>query len=642
MAEASPNNLGWPDKTVVGAYLTTASWPGRPPGPVVTTAEASGGSVTFTGLTEGKSYFAAAKVNGTWVVTQFHVGSDSTPIPVTTKDLASGLLETQRGESLSVTPAPSGAEPQDLLVYSGGTWARLAAGNDGEELVVRSDGTLAWTRAPRVLVDAWQAAGDGTTIDSEAIQSAVEAAEAIAGEVYFSAGKTYIANDIAIKGRVSFAGPGWGTVVKQPEGVKDNEYLFHADSGSSEISNNISVTFRRLTLQGRSDTEEMLEHAHLVALTGVSDVLFDGVRFLSWKGDAIYLGAGLGEELERTNERVRVIDCDFDGSGKENRNAISVIDGTGVAIRGCTFRDCTKSTMPGAIDIEPNGEANTISNISVRGCFFNEIGGNVGAVALALGNLAAVSATSAPHDIRVEQNVFRNTSVPFYADNAKGWSLKDSTLIETGPPMIGYGSTSRDGKIADNYLYKVAASGGRIIEIFNAVDVPIEGNTFDNCGEEGFSILVRFGAEGATESSGIDFIDNRTVGSLTTAVSEKHAEHTLDASTNVARGNKVDNLPINGAHFAGGERTESNEIASAETLVLPADGDVFWVTGTTKIVNIAGGWPGRKVTLVFESTPEVRDVDGNLRLAGHFNPTAWDTLTLAYIGEWAEVGRNEN
>jgi hypothetical protein len=72
----------------------------------------------------------------------------------------------------------------DMLIYNGGKWARLARGSTGEHIIVRSDGTLFYTRAPRITPEMFGAKGDSNgsagngTDDSTAIQeSANKAAE---------------------------------------------------------------------------------------------------------------------------------------------------------------------------------------------------------------------------------------------------------------------------------------------------------------------------------------------------------------------------------------------------------------------------------------------------------------------------------
>ena len=91
-------NTAFPEGTTVSVYDATgySSFPaGGPPGSPVTSAVVTGGVVTFEGLTDKVSYFAAAKIGSEWQSVRFTVGEDFTPVPVLTEDLASGVVRTR-------------------------------------------------------------------------------------------------------------------------------------------------------------------------------------------------------------------------------------------------------------------------------------------------------------------------------------------------------------------------------------------------------------------------------------------------------------------------------------------------------------------------------------------------------------------
>ena len=82
MASFTLNNTPFPDGTSVSAYDATgyATFPAfGPPGSAIATASVSAGSLTFTGLTNHTSYFAAAKVGGVWHSWRFTPGEDAPP-----------------------------------------------------------------------------------------------------------------------------------------------------------------------------------------------------------------------------------------------------------------------------------------------------------------------------------------------------------------------------------------------------------------------------------------------------------------------------------------------------------------------------------------------------------------------------------
>ena len=84
-------------------------------------------------------------------------------------------------------------------------------------------------------------------------------------------------------------------------------------------------------------------------------------------------------------------------------------------------------------------------------------------------------------------------------------------------------------------------------------------------------------------------------------------------------------------------------VASAATIALPLECDVFSISGTTGITSITAlGWAGRTAKLIFQGALTVTD-GGNLRLNGNFVTTADDVLTLCSDGtNWYEVSRSAN
>ena len=86
-------------------------------------------------------------------------------------------------------------------------------------------------------------------------------------------------------------------------------------------------------------------------------------------------------------------------------------------------------------------------------------------------------------------------------------------------------------------------------------------------------------------------------------------------------------------------------IASAATIAIPTDGEVFHVTGTTNITNgvTVNAWDnGRIVTLIFDDILTMSDT-GTSVLSAAYVTTANDTLTLRCDGtNWYEVSRSAN
>ena len=87
-------------------------------------------------------------------------------------------------------------------------------------------------------------------------------------------------------------------------------------------------------------------------------------------------------------------------------------------------------------------------------------------------------------------------------------------------------------------------------------------------------------------------------------------------------------------------------VTAADPLQIPNFGEVFNVVGTTGFGGLAGGWAGRKVSLLFTGSLTVFSSTGaasNMRLSGgaNFSAVAGSTLTLQHNGtQWYEIGRS--
>ena len=86
------------------------------------------------------------------------------------------------------------------------------------------------------------------------------------------------------------------------------------------------------------------------------------------------------------------------------------------------------------------------------------------------------------------------------------------------------------------------------------------------------------------------------------------------------------------------------DLASATTMAIPDDGNIFTVTGNTTTTSITAGQSGRIITLIFSGTAEsgggMKD-GSNLKIKGNFEYVADDTMTLVSDGtNWFEISRS--
>lgn len=395
-------------------------------------------------------------------------------------------------------------------------------------------------------------------------------AMAAARRVYVPAGE-YIVSDARFASDTEIFGDGDRTIIRVPA---DGMYAFRCDSGSPNVANNIkNLRMHNMQIVGDVDVHGFSEHRHLVSISGVSNVLFKHVLFRGFRGDGVYVGSSNTAGVERHNENVTIRRCRFDGVNRDNRNAISFIDIDGALVEGCTFNNCTRSTQPGPIDMEPNAVAYAIiKNVTVRRNKFSANGGGVGEVSVYVpaavtaspqnitveqnvstgyvgtgqffffSDNRAPSNTSAEHDIKLLYNNVRNGNRPFFVGAGKRVQIAGNTFMDmTGDGRLGFTDTHasvRDAALVDNRFIRCGATSGNGMTIFKADYLTLMRNKFIDCGTgiAGASNAVNFNT-GA--SSYVVFEENEfssPTGKTAVAI-QKEAGHTFAAATNRYVGN---------------------------------------------------------------------------------------------------------
>ena len=408
------------------------------------------------------------------------------------------------------------------------------------------------------------AVGDGVTDDTAAFQAAL----ADSPFIYISPGDYLLGVvNLPANAYIFGAGPGLVTLRQAPSPQASKGILF-ANSGSPTAFLD-NIVLRDFTLVGRALLDPFVEFFHTISLNGVRRARISNLRVTAFSGDGIYLGSGDIGGQERHNFDVVIENCYFDGVNYENRNAVSIIDGDGVWVRNNTFYRCSKSTMPGAVDIEPDQTWHVTKNIFVVNNKFKQVGGNVGVVSCVM-----AGTMPAPENIVVEGNSFEdNTAVTSHADIAmftnrvlndasdsnqiviannvgrggckpldiravKGVTISGNRFEDyTSNSLLGYISstdTLKDAVLRDNYFRRVGEGSGSNygVAVFNVDSLTLENNTFDDCGD------------GAAGSCSIDFAQGTSVrvklrnnvyrapSGRTLQATVKEAAHTFTALTN--------------------------------------------------------------------------------------------------------------
>lgn len=377
---------------------------------------------------------------------------------------------------------------------------------------------------------------------------------------YSTAPTTNLLQDTAV------VGARWLTVIK-PVSSEDRA-CFGCDSGSS-VAFMRGIRLSGITFMGSEATPTFSEQKHLVSLNGTDGVIIEDCIFVGWRGDAVYIGSADTAGVERHNKNVVIRRNVFDGVNRENRQGISFLDVDGAWVYDNVFQNCSKTTMPGPVDFEPNSVTYAvIKNIWVQRNKFLNCGGNAGHVSVIIPAAVAVdpvninitdnvsegsiqvagggfvylsfigrpvSNVSVNHAITIHANVVLNsTGSPFYLWNVKGANLRGNTYTDVQSiARVGLaGLTARDIRIEDTFIRSGSANAACISVAGDVSGLDMSGSIFDDCcsGLAG-STAVQF-ASGTSENVVIEGVTivSPTGKTLTSFV--KEVAHTFNPSTN--------------------------------------------------------------------------------------------------------------
>lgn len=413
--------------------------------------------------------------------------------------------------------------------------------------------------AGAVLVTAYRRPGDAD--DSAAFERAL----ATGRPVHVPAGRYEVAG-CRLGDGARLSGDGAASVIRAGAGG----LALRADSHSATRAIR-GISIRNLTLEGRVVAQGFAEHAHLLRLDGVEDVLIEGVLFRGFQGDGLYLGSGIEPGQVRHNRRITVRACRFDGVNRDNRNGISVIDGDTIRIEGCSFVNCTRANMPGPIDIEPDAQPMAIVRaITIEDCQFEGNGGNVGEISI----LIPAAVRALPRGITISNNRFRDyrgtgaeiavnvnratrASDPAMAVaitgnqgqsghgiygfvSAKGVRAAGNVWTDyRGGGLLGWRdgtSLARDIAIADRFV-RCGRESGNVFAIVQADSVSLDGSQVTEPGggrPDGVAIL--FAVDGRSRQVSVRRVTVRSRNASVRAVS-LDPRHRLDPATNRQEGN---------------------------------------------------------------------------------------------------------
>ncbi len=364
----------------------------------------------------------------------------------------------------------------------------------------------------------------------------------------------YIVDMLELPEGSTISGEGTATVLRSSSARISSILLVNGSAAQTR-----NITLRDMKLVGYSVDDGFREHHNLVNLSGVTDCLIERITFEGFAGDGIYIGAEHEGPVRtpRSNARIMIRNCIFDGVNHANRNAISVTGGTDISIDNCRFTRCSSPDMPGPIDFEADDFPFYVFNrLSVTNCTFNLCGGNVGQISI----IAPQSVREMPRNIRIAGNRFLNYSgsgsdIALTVHRPATDSMPDmKVLIENnigvngragvrlysgrgitlrnnrwtrypGQTFLGYNEPRdgcRDISVADRFE-TCGTIDGVALGIFNADNVSITGSTFVNCGNgRADAACIRLGSG---RSSGIAIRNNDFSSAGRTALIRQVADH---------------------------------------------------------------------------------------------------------------------
>lgn len=453
-------------------------------------------------------------------------------------------------------------------------------------------------------------------------------------------------------------GPDWTSkLVALPGtyGISVNQ----GSGGSPDTADNQrNIRLAGFELRGQADQPTFLEHAHLLNINATTDFLAEMMRVRAWQGDAAYLGSSNIYNTERHNERIRFDRMTFDGVNAENRNAVSIIDGTDVSITRSKMLNTTRPGQPGAVDVEPNGFAWTlIRRILVEDCFIK--GGYGTGVTLLLpsntnlttpitdievnrvvvenkdtgfGALRKDAVGTVQDNFRFKGMTVKNCQTPFIFDNTRGVDLMDSYIEgATKKALLGY--------VAEMGNYDFRSSNVRMVRCgkleTNALNIgKIDGLLmdrwlFEDCGrEDGAGGRAIYFANGTGKNIELSRTIVRSPNAKTTApIGVEAATYALDNATCKRWGNNI--MAGTDQFLASGMRNQS---AAPTTGTWAADQEVFASAavlagkGIEKWKCTVTGAPGTWEPVLFH--PFRRMVSRNYQLVENFDAGVYDIFSI--------------
>lgn len=180
---------------------------------------------------------------------------------------------------------------------------------------------------------------------------------AVGKRLVFPAGRTYTVTSLSIPANCYVQGN--GSTLRFPD--KSTASTSQSDEILKVIGS--GVTIDNLRFDGRAANQGLTwsQFRHCVRIHGnFSDVVVKNCQFSNIIGDGVYVNIGSSARNCTVGPNNTFTSDYF------NRNGVSIITGTRIEVHANTFVRCSRSGMPGPIDLEPNSSSETLSDVFVH------------------------------------------------------------------------------------------------------------------------------------------------------------------------------------------------------------------------------------------------------------------------------------
>jgi hypothetical protein len=462
------------------------------------------------------------------------------------------------------------------------------------------------------------AVGDGTTDDTAAIQAAINSLGAAGGTVIMPNGmKCLIDNNLTVNANVSFTGP--HNFVGTPQ---DNTLAPYGNVGGVLLINSTKT----ITLKGGASLQGFLIYRKGMTFPAPNTSAFAGTAITIGDDDAAIFCCmilGFAQAISSSgNQRVRIntvnIDC-LAGILIDNCYDVSYI----FQVHCWPFATITPG-MP-VTALQRSGNAFMFTNvgdwIKLTNCFcYGYYRGYV---------------VEGPNSM---------TFVSCSADNTTAFAGSIGFVITSTGSGGGVDTSFTECQVAGceigYYINTIATLSTRFVncDIWGCIN---HGFFIDGGDVNIGSGIVRDVGNGITVNNANSqvYINNvrfSGIGGLPVNVT------VTNSNVYIGPANDFSGFS-SGASITDNTTNVIKQVASADPLLLPVNGDLFQVTGTTSFGTMGTGWKGRRVTLTFTDVLTIYDGGVSLKIAGNFVTATDSTIQFVYDGtSWLEVSRSTN